>query len=540
MTEPTESDLPVVAFHPYRWGDPAAPAELPEAAAGALQALGVTTPEHGPVKVDEIPLAQVALGEQAQAELESIVGAEHVTSEHAARVAHTRGWSTPDLLKIRAGDASDAPDAVVYPGSHDDVLAALEACSRLRVAVVPYSGGTSVVGGLAPARDWFAGVIALDMGRLNQLVDVDPVSRTATLQAGVRGPEAERLLREHGFTLGHFPQSYEGASIGGYAAARSAGQASAGFGRFDEMVVGLELATPRGTVSLGSAPMSAAGPDLRQLVLGSEGTLGVITSVTVRVRPVPEQRVYEGWRFETFSEGAAALRTLAQDGPLPTVMRLSDEAETAINLADPGSALSGGPGGCLAIVGYEGTAADVTARRAAASASLTASGGTALGTEPGEKWRTGRYRAPYLRDPLLDAGVLVETLETVTFWSNLDTLKEAVTAAINGALGEQGVQGLVLCHISHVYETGASLYFTVVCAQTSDPLGEWSRAKEAANRAIRECGAAISHHHGVGKDHRETYGEEIGPLASEALREVKRVVDPAGILNPGVLIPAAS
>lgn len=536
----TESDLPVVEFHPYRWGDPAAPAELPDAAAGALQALGVTTPERGPVKVDEIPLAQVALGEQAQSELESIVGAEHVTSEHAARVAHTRGWSTPDLLKIRAGDASDAPDAVVYPGSHDEVLAVLEVCSRLRVAVVPYSGGTSVVGGLAPARDWFAGVIALDMGRLDQLVNVDPVSRTATVQSGMRGPEVERLLREHGFTLGHFPQSYEGASIGGYAAARSAGQASAGFGRFDEMVVGLELATPRGTVSLGSAPMSAAGPDLRQLVLGSEGTLGVITSVTVRVRPASEQRVYEGWRFESFSEGAAALRALAQDGPLPTVVRLSDEAETAVNLADPGSALSGGPGGCLAIAGYEGTAADVTARRAAASAVLTASGGTALGTEPGEKWRTGRYRAPYLRDPLLDAGVLVETLETVAFWSNVDTLKSAVTSAITEALGEQGIQGLVLCHISHVYETGASLYFTVVCAQTTDPVGEWRRAKEAANRAIRECGAAISHHHGVGTDHRETYGEEIGPLASDVLREVKRTLDPAGILNPGVLIPAAS
>lgn len=536
----TESDLPVVEFHPYRWGDPATPAELPEAAAGALQALGVTAPEHEPVKVDEIPLAQVALSEQAQAELESIVGVAHVSSEHAARVAHTRGWSTPDLLKIRAGDAADAPDAVVFPGSHDEVVAVLEACSRLRVAVVPYSGGTSVVGGLTPAREWFAGVIALDLRRLDRLVDVDPVSRTATLQAGVRGPAAERLLGEHGFTLGHFPQSYEGASIGGYAAARSAGQASAGFGRFDEMVVGLELATPRGTISLGTAPMSAAGPDLRQLVLGSEGTLGVITSVTVRVRPGPEQRVYDGWRFDSFAEGAAALRALAQDGPLPTVVRLSDEAETAVNLADPGSALSGGPGGCLAIAGYEGTAADVTARRAAASAVLTACGGTALGTEPGEKWRTGRYRGPYLRDPLLDAGVLVETLETATFWSNLDTLRDAVNAAVTGALGEQGVQGLVLCHISHVYETGASLYFTVVCAQTGDPIGEWRHAKTAANRAIRECGAAISHHHGVGSDHRTTYGEEIGPLASEVLREVKRTLDPAGILNPGVLIPAAS
>ncbi|MQA62084.1 MAG: FAD-binding protein [Actinophytocola sp.] len=536
----TESELPVVDFHPYRWGDPSKPGELPAAAAGALGALGVKAPEHGPAGLAEIPLPQVRLPEQAQAALEAVVGAQHVTSEHDARVAHTRGWSTPDLLKLRAGDASDAPDAVVFPGSHDEVVAVLEVCSGLRVAVVPYSGGTSVVGGLTPAREWFAGVIALDMRRLDGLLAVDDISRTATLQAGVRGPRAEELLHEHGLTLGHFPQSYEGASIGGYAAARSAGQSSAGFGRFDEMVVGLVLATPRGTVTLGSAPMSAAGPDLRQLILGSEGTLGVITSVTVRVRPVPKERVYEGWRFASFEAGAAGLRALAQEGPLPTVVRLSDEAETAVNLADPSEALGGGPGGCLVITGYEGTSTEVAARRLSAGDVLANAGGEALGTAPGEKWRKGRYRGPYLRDPLLDAGVLVETLETVTFWSNLDALRSSVTTALTEALSKQGTPPLVLCHISHIYETGASLYFTVVCAQAEDPLDQWRQAKTAANEAIRAAGAAISHHHGVGTDHRDTYSEEIGPLAAEMLHAVKRTVDPAGILNPGVLIPPVS
>lgn len=533
----SESELPVVDFHPYRWGNPATPAELPVAAANALGALGVKPPQHPPADVAQIPLPQVDLPDDAQAAIEAVVGAEHVTSEHAARVAHTRGWSTPDLLKLRAGDASDAPDAVVFPGSHDEVVGVLEACTELRVAVVPYSGGTSVVGGLTPARDWFAGVIALDLRRLDALVSVDEVSRTATLQAGVRGPRVEQLLGEHGFTLGHFPQSYEGASIGGYAAARSAGQASAGFGRFDEMVVGLVLATPSGTIELGSAPMSAAGPDLRQLVLGSEGTLGVITSVTVRVRPAPEVRLYEGWRFESFEAGAAALRALAQDGPMPTVLRLSDEAETGVNLADPTGALGGGPGGCLAITGFEGAGEEVAARRNAAATVLGGYGCDPLGDEPGEAWRQGRYRAPYLRDPLLNAGVLVETLETVTFWSNLAALKAAVTDALTTALSEQGTPPLVLCHISHVYETGASLYFTVACAQADDPLAQWQQAKSAANAAIRRAGASISHHHGVGTDHRDTYAEEVGPLAVDSLRAVKQALDPAGILNPGVLIP---
>ncbi|WP_329578772.1 FAD-binding oxidoreductase [Kitasatospora sp. NBC_01250] len=532
----TESDLPVADFHPYRWGDPAHHTDLPAAARETLAAFGVRTPAQPPVDLADLTLPDPAVDAKVLAELAQLVGAEHLDTGTAARLAHTRGWSTPDLLRLRAGDVTDAPDAVVLPGSHQEVVALLEVCERERIAVVPYSGGTSVVGGLAPERAGFTGVIAFDLKRLDALLAVDEISRTATLQAGVRGPEAERLLRAHGLTLGHFPQSYEGASIGGYAAARSAGQASAGYGRFDEMVVGLVLATPRGTLTLGTAPKSAAGPDLRQLVLGSEGSLGVITSVTVRVRPVPAERLYEAWRFDSFAAGADALRRLVQDGPVPTVLRLSDEAETSINLADPAAMFGGGPGGCLAVTGYEGSAAEVAARRAGASAVLAAAGGQSLGTEPGESWRSGRYRAPYLRDPLLDAGVLIETLETVTFWSNLHALRTAVTEALSNSLTAQGTPPLVLCHLSHVYETGASLYFTVACAQTEDPVAQWRLAKEAANEAIRAAGAAITHHHGVGTDHREVYAREVGPLAVASLRAVKQVLDPAGILNPGVLI----
>ncbi|WP_232665419.1 FAD-binding oxidoreductase [Pseudonocardia sp. TRM90224] len=534
----SEADIPVVNFHPYRWGDPTRPAELPAAAVKALALLGAEAPANGPIEPQDVPLAPPVLDGAAVRALTELVGAEHVDTDAATRIAHTRGWSTPDLLRLRAGDTTDAPDAVVLPGSHDEVVAVLAECARRRIAVVPYSGGTSVVGGLAPQRDGFTGVIALDLRRLDALVALDDVSRTATLQAGVRGPHAERLLHARGYTLGHFPQSFEGASIGGYAAARSAGQASAGYGRFDEMVVGLVLATPRGTVELGTAPRSAAGPDLRQLVLGSEGAFGVITAVTVRVRPAPDVTIYEGWRFATFAEGADALRCLVQGGPLPSVLRLSDEAETAVNLSDPTGVIGAGPGGCLAIVGFEGTPAVVEARRTGAAARLTELGGTPLGTGPGDAWRAGRFRAPYLRDPLLDAGVLVETLETATFWSNLHSLRTAVTAALTESLTEPGRHPLVLCHISHVYETGASLYFTVVCAQSDDPLAKWARAKAAANTAIREVGATISHHHGVGTDHRDAYAEEVGPLAVEVLQAVKRVLDPDGVLNPGVLVPA--
>ncbi len=472
---------------------------------------------------------------EAREALAGVVGADAISVEATDRVGHTRGWSTPDLLRLRAGDASDAPDAVVRPGSHDEVVGVLAACEAHRIAVVPFAGGTSVVGGLTPERSAFAGVIALDVARLDAMTGLDEESRIVTLGAGLRGPAAEARLAAAGYTLGHFPQSYEGAAIGGYAATRSAGQSSAGYGRFDEMVVGLVLATPRGTVRLGTAPRSAAGPDLRQLVLGSEGTLGVITSVTVRIRPRPAVREFEGWRFDDFAGGVAAMRRLAQDGPLPTVLRLSDEAETAINLADP-DVLGSGPGGCLAVLGFEGTAEDVDSRRTACARVLERAGGTPLGPEPGEAWRTGRYRAPYLRDPLLDAGAFVETLETATFWSGLTRLRADVTTALTQALAGYGTPPVVLCHVSHVYETGASLYFTVLCAQADDPIAQWATAKAAANAAIRAAGATISHHHGVGTDHRAAYQDEVGPLALAILRAAKAVVDPAGILNPGVLV----
>jgi alkyldihydroxyacetonephosphate synthase len=520
----TESDLPVVQLTPGRWGDPAHPVDLPVAAREALKQLGVHRPARAASSEAEPPPSELSASQLEF--LTAVVGSRYVASDRDSRWAHTRGYSTTDLLRSRAGDTSDMPDAVVYPGSHDEVQQLLTGCAEHDLAVVPYSGGTSVVGGLAPTRRF----VTVDLKRLDQLIELDEISRTATLQAGVRGPAAEAMLAERGYTLGHFPQSYEGASIGGYAAARSSGQSSAGYGRFDQMVVGLTLATPRGTIELGRAPMSAAGPDLRQLVLGSEGAFGIITSAVVRIRPRPAERHFEGWRFENFDAGLAAVRRLAQDGPLPTVLRLSDEVETAVNLADP-DVLGGGSGGVLAIVGFDGPYNQATADV------LTAAGGQNLGAGPGETWRTGRYRAPYLRDPLLDEGALVETLETAAFWSRIPALKAGVTEAVVGALS--ATPALVLCHISHVYETGASLYFTVICAQADDPVEQWRTAKRAANQAIADAGGTISHHHGVGTDHRDAYAAEIGPLGIETLRAVKHVLDPGNVMNPGLLLPEA-
>ncbi len=518
-------------MHPQRWGDPAAATSLPETARGLVDLVfGVSErPARDHV---EVPASQ--LRDTAHAALVDLLGAEHVLTDDATRRGRTRGKSTPDLLRARAGDLSDAPDVVVRPDTHEQVAALLALASEHRLAVVPFGGGTSVTGGLVAARQGLTGVVSLDLVRMKRLLAVDDVSMTATLEPGLRGPEAEALLAEHGLTLGHFPQSFEFASIGGFAATRSSGQSSAGFGRFDSLVVGLRAATPVGDLEWGVSPANAAGPDLRQVLLGSEGAFGVITAVTVRVRRVAPVKVYEGWRWASFEAGSAAMRTLAQEGWLPTVLRLSDESETAINLADPSAIGGEGSGGCLMVVGLEGTAATVEAKRSVITDLLTAAGGTPVGTEAGEAWAHGRFNAPYLRDSLLDVGVLVETLETTTFWSGVPALYAGVKAALTEQLGEGA---LVLCHISHVYETGCSLYFTVAAKGAVDLLAQWAPAKAAANDAITAAHGSITHHHAVGTDHKPWLEAEIGTVGVEVLRGLKRTFDPAGILNPGVLVP---
>jgi alkyldihydroxyacetonephosphate synthase len=531
----------IAEMHPQRWGDPSRASALPDGARALVEAVfgpapDAAPPGDAPVALPTPGLPTSGLPAAVLVSLGAVVGAEHVLTDDETRRLRTRGKSTPDLLRARAGDLEDAPDVVVRPADHDEVVEVLELATRHRFAVVPFGGGTCVTGGLAARREGFAGVVSLDLVRLDRLVSVDPTSMTAVLEPGLRGPQAEALLAEHGLTSGHFPQSFEHASIGGFAATRSSGQASAGYGRFDSLVVGLTMATPTGTLRLGTAPANAAGPDLRQLVLGSEGAFGVITSVTVRVRPVPEVKVYDGWRWPSFAAGVAAMRALAQSGLRPTVLRLSDEAESAVNLADP-DAIGSGEGGCLMIAGFEGTAARVADERAAATALLEGLGGTNAGEGPGRAWEHGRFAAPYLRDSLLDLGVLVETLETATFWSGVDDLYAGVKAALERVLGERGAPVLVLCHVSHVYETGCSLYFTVAARQESDPVEQWLAAKTAASEAIVRAGATITHHHAVGTDHQPWLSDEIGEVGVRVLQAVKSELDPAGILNPGVLVP---
>jgi alkyldihydroxyacetonephosphate synthase len=531
----------------WGWGEQAHAAPLPEHAVEFLRrTLGLDGQRRAPVSLEQVAIAPTRLPDSVRAELAGICGAEHVREGHAERVLHAAGKGYPDLVRLRAGEPEGAPDAVVHPAGHEQVAAVLRLASERSLAVVPFGGGTSVVGGLAPLPGEHQAVLALDLARLDGLLALDRQSMTVRVGAGIRGPALERLLGADGLTLGHFPQSFEYVSIGGCAATRSAGQSSTGYGSIEKMILGLRLAAPAGEIALPALPATAAGPGLRQLLVGSEGTLGVISEVALRLRHAPRARAYEGVFFETFAAGSEALHELAGEHVLPDVARLSDEQETSMSLALAGAGgLRGGLGraylgargyreGCLAILGFEGAPGEVAFRRRRALQLARRGGGLAVGSSPGRAWLKGRFGAPYLRDELLERGVMVETLETAAQWSQLGALHGSVGRAIAGSLGEPC---LVMCHVSHVYESGASLYFTFLAPQRrGGELEQWREVKTAASQAIRDGGGTITHHHAVGRDHAPWMAGEVGEEGLRVLRAVKAELDPAGVMNPGKLL----
>ena len=531
----------------WGWGDPKVAPELDGPALRTLrERIGDLQP--APRAVADADLVEMPAAQPLPSALIEAVGAENVFAGIEDRVRHATGCGYVDLARLRSGRLEGAPDAVLLPADADAVTRVLEVCARERVAVVPFGGGTSVVGGVEPLRGGHERLVSLDLCRLRG-VEVDARSLTARLGAGLRGPEAEAALARQGVVLGHYPQSFEYATIGGFAATRSAGQASSGYGRFDSLVSAIRLLAPAGEMRTLETPHSAAGPALRELVIGSEGTLGVIPEVTVRVRPAPRQRRYEAWMAESFEAGTEIVRTLAQGPGLPDVIRVSDEEETEVSLAlsgprgIAGTLFNGYLGlrhrhkGCLIVVGLEGEEESVARRRALSVRALRGGGAVYLGQAAGRSWEHGRYQGPYLRDTLMDMGAMVETLETSHTWSRLFELYDGVGAAIRNCLSGQGTPGLVFCHLSHAYADGASLYFTFIArARGGEEVEQWRQVKRAACEAIVAAEGTITHHHAVGRDHAPYMEAEVGGAGLDLLRAAKERLDPAGIMNPGKLI----
>ncbi|MBC7232461.1 MAG: FAD-binding oxidoreductase [Chloroflexi bacterium] len=525
------------------WGDETFVYPLPDSAVPFLQDwIGPAEPPHD-AALDEV-ISSVPDSRLPSHPL--------VDTDPFARVLHARGQSLPDWIALRSGRIPAFPDGVAYPTTNAQVRELLTYAARVGARLIPYGGGTSVVGhiNVLPGE---APVLTVDLGRMNRLLHFDEVSHLATFGAGIFGPDLEAQLRARGFTLGHFPQSFELSSLGGWIVTRSNGQQSLGYGRIEAMFAGGRLEAPAGTLILPPFPASAAGPDLREVVLGSEGRLGILTEATVRIRRLPECEEFRAVFFPDFRQGQEAVREIMQARLPLSMLRLSTPLETETTLALAGHEkvirwlkellrLRGvGEQRCMLILGITGNASSVRLGREEALAVARKYGGVHVGKLFGNQWRKSRFRTPYLRNTLWEMGYALDTLETATQWSNIARMVDVIEEALRDGLQDIGERVLAFSHLSHTYPWGSNVYTTYLyrIPANGDPeetLRRWQVLKTAASQAIIAAGGTITHQHGIGTDHLPYLAAEKGALGMAALHALSQCFDPHGIMNPRKLI----
>ncbi len=498
------------------------------------------------------PLSDVSFKDVLSAVPESRLPDHPLVSKKAEeRILHARGQSFPDWLALRSGNLKTYPDGVAFPSGSAQVRTLLRFALDSQAVLIPYGGGTSVVGHINP-QDFGRPVLSVDMRRMNRLLDLDRKSQIAHFGAGASGPDVESQLRAHGYTLGHFPQSFEFSTLGGWIATRSSGQQSLGYGRIEQLFAGGTMETPSGTLEIRDFPASAAGPDLREMVLGSEGRLGILTEVKVRVSSLPRRESFRVLFTPTWDQGLAALREAVQAGISLSMLRLSNAAETETQLKLAGSkqarrllekwlSIRGiDHRKCMVTVGITGSRHLHRTSLREVLRVFRQSKSVNTGKILGRKWVRKRFLAPYLRNTLWEKGYAVDTLETAVNWDQVDSTVKAVESAIESALAGDGEKVLVFSHLSHLYVQGSSIYTTYlfrVADSYEQTLSRWQRLKKGACEAIVQAGGTITHHHGVGLDHAPYLLSEKGSLGIAAIRAVCREFDPDGMMNPGKLVP---
>jgi alkyldihydroxyacetonephosphate synthase len=472
------------------------------------------------------------------------------------RVRHALGQSLPDWLKLRYGRIGMAPDGVAFPESADDVRELLDYAQRYRVALIPHGGGTSVAGHLTVAEG-MQPVLSVSTVRMCRLRHLDRESQLATFGAGVFGPDLEAQLRAHGYTLGHFPQSFEYSTLGGWIVTRSSGQQSLRYGRIEQLFAGGSVETPAGRLDIQTFPASAAGTDLREIVLGSEGRMGILTEATVRVTPAPEHEAFHAVFFADWTSAERAVRELAQAKLGLSMLRLSNGVETQTMLALAGHkkligvlegylslrGCKGGDGGkCMLMIGASGLKGPARTAMAQALKLARRLGGVHIGRKMGDKWKQNRFRNVYLRNAAWEHGYVIDTVETAVDWPRVESTMHTVEAAAKQALAAHGEMVHTYTHLSHLYAQGASVYTTFVyrlAGNFDEDMARWRTLKEAVSRAIVDCGGTISHQHGVGSDHAPYLAAEKGAAGMAAMAAIFRHFDPQGVMNPGKLLPAS-
>ncbi len=473
--------------------------------------------------------------------LTKIVGKENITTDDFSRVRYSAGKFYGDLLKLRAKNPGKIADAVVAPRHEEEILKILQYCSKRKIAVTPFGAGSSVTRALETPK----GGIVLDMARhMHRVIEFSPVNSTITVEGGILGPALEKHLNEDGFTCGHFPQSFEYSTVAGWVAARGAGQASTGYGRIEDLTVALRVVTPAGIIETKDYPAASIGPDIKQLFLGSEGVFGVISRVTLKVRRYkPQNTRHVSFFFRNFETATNAMREMmhAQSG-VPHLFRISDAEETDVALKmkkldgtmiDKVLTFLGyrEMARCLMLVSVEGDSKYTSLVTKKMKKLARKHGGLAVGSYPVKKWLEQRYSSAYMRDPMMDAGIRIDTIETAVSWEKLHGLHQAVRQYIKAQ-----PQTSCLTHISHVYETGANLYFVFASPMAGpNEAQDFAKFHKGLVDVIFKNGGSLSHHHGIGRLTSDRLREEIGPLAHDILKAIKRQLDPAGIMNPGAL-----
>ncbi len=510
-----------------------------------------------PIRFEDLNIPEPRLPDGLRAALEQAVTAALVSIDPLDRVVHARGKSLRDLIRQRRRDLPRVPDVVVRPGSEDEVTAVLGAAMTFDAVVIPFGGGSSISGSLEAAVTETRPIISLDLVRLDKLLAIDGNSRLARVQAGVFGPHLEEQLGAQGYTFGHFPDSFTHSTLGGWIATRSSGMQSDRYGDIADMTKGLRVVTPSGTLVTRPVPTTSTGPSVREMVLGSEGRLGVITEATVHVRRIPERRTILGYLFPTFADGLAAIRDIAAGECSVSVTRVSDAHETRFSFAMRKrptlvdqlqskalrTFLQRRLGYdlrqmCLSFIGYEGSDGHVGEQRRAVGKLVKRHGGLCIGSGPGALYDQKKFDTPHIRDFLLDRGVAADVSETAMPWSHLTPVYDAVTAAGYGAFAELGVQGYLMCHLSHSYHAGACLYFTFAFQPTpgGDMIVDYGVVKSAIQQAFVDNGATLSHHHAVGTEHAQWLEQDISAPGVVMLEALFDGTDPGRHLNPGKIV----
>ena len=497
---------------------------------------------------DPVPLESVTLPATTISAPDSL--ADYFDTSAEGRIRHTYGSAYRDIVRGFRGDYAAAPDVVAYPRSAEDVGRVLDWASDAQVAVVPYGGGTSVVGGVEcrptdREASGVRGVVSLDLTKLNAVTDIDPVSRLARIEAGALGPHLEEQLATQGLTLRHFPQSFEFSSLGGWIATRAGGHFATLYTHIDDLVASIETVSPSGVLKTRTLPGSGAGPSPDRMMLGSEGALGVITAATVRVRPRPRFKAAATAVFATFAEATQAARLLVQSDLHPTNCRVLDEREAGLNGVDA-------QGRAVLLVAFESDdhplepwmkraltlVEDCGGRCEAPVRYVAPDAATGKSGQGSDTWRSAFIEAPYLQTKFVSLGILIDTFETACTWSGFEALHADLVRDVRGALKRTGGQAFLSCRFTHVYPDGPAPYYTFACpARVGSELEQWAEIKAAASEVLMRHGATITHHHAVGRVHRPWYEQQVPKLYLEALAAAKRALDPVGIMNPGALLP---